>query len=58
MNSTTLHFGCWNLRGLNDPLKQSEAKKWVKINKLALVGLIEHKIKEPKSPKKFEVHVS
>lgn len=51
MTNTPLRFGCWNLRGLNDPLKQSEARKWVKNNNLSLVGLIEHKIKEPKAQK-------
>lgn len=49
MTNTPVHFGCWNLRGLNDPLKQSEARKWVKNNNLSLVGLIEHKSKEPKA---------
>lgn len=47
MDCWSTHFGFWNLRGLNDPLKQREAKKWVFNNKLSLVGLIEHKIKEP-----------
>ena len=41
-----LHLGFGNLRGLNDTLKQKEAKKFITNNKLSLVGLLEHKIKE------------
>jgi hypothetical protein len=48
MDCSPIHFGFWNLRGLNDPLKQREAKNWVINNKLSLIGLLEHKIKEPK----------
>lgn len=46
MMNTALHFGFWNLRGLNDTLKQKEAKKFINNNKLSLIGLLEHKIKE------------
>lgn len=53
MSSTQLHFGFWNIRGLNDPIKQKEVKSFVKNNKLSLMGLIEHKIKEPKSSRVF-----
>lgn len=49
MPSSALSFGFWNIRGLNDPIKQKEAKFFVKNNKLSLVGLIEHKIKEPRA---------
>ena len=44
-SQSQMHFGFWNLRGLNDPLKQ--AKLFLKNNDLSLIGLIEHKIKEP-----------
>ncbi|KAG5548914.1 hypothetical protein RHGRI_014320 [Rhododendron griersonianum] len=50
MDCSPKNFGFWNLRGLNDPLKQREAKNWVFKNKLSLVGLIEHKVREPKVP--------
>ena len=42
-----LHFGFWNLRGLNYPLKQKAAKLFLKNNEISLIGLIEHKVKEP-----------
>lgn len=44
-----LHFGCWNMRGLNDPIKQKEVRFFVNKNKLSLLGLVEHKIKESNS---------
>lgn len=47
MSSSSLRFGFWNLRGLNDPLKQKAAKTFWYKNELSLIGLIEHKIKEP-----------
>jgi len=47
MLSSSIRFGCWNLRGLNDPIKQKVAKVFVNKNQLSMVGLIEHKIKEP-----------
>lgn len=47
MTSSSLHFGVWNLRGLNDPLKQKAAKKFLNNNDLSLFGLVEHKVKEP-----------
>lgn len=46
MNSSDLCIGFWNIRGLNDPLKQKEAKIFVRTSKLSMVGLLEHKIKE------------
>jgi len=42
-----MHFGFWNLRGLNDPLKQKAAKLFLRNNEISLMGLIEHKVKEP-----------
>lgn len=48
MSRPDIRFGFWNLRGLNDPLKQKEAKSFLKNNDLSLMGLIEHKVKEPK----------
>lgn len=49
MSNTPLYFGSWNMRGLNDPIKQIEIKSFVKNNNMSLIGLIEHKIKEPNS---------
>lgn len=46
MLNSTMHFGFWNLRGLNDPIKQREAKLFIKNNNLSLIGLLEHKVKE------------
>lgn len=37
------------MRGLNDPLKQKEVKQLVRKYNLSLIGLLEHKIKEPNS---------
>ncbi len=47
MFKSYLRFGCWNLRGLNDPLKQTAAKTFLRNNELSLVGFVEHKVKEP-----------
>lgn len=46
-SNSQVHFGFWNLRGLNDPLKQKAAKLFLKNNDMSLMGLIEHKVKEP-----------
>lgn len=51
MSINPLHFGCWNMRGLNDPIKQKEVRSFVTINKLSFLGLVEHKIKEPNASK-------
>lgn len=36
---------CWNVRGLNDPLKQSELQKEVLKHHPAIFGLIETRVK-------------
>ncbi len=41
-----LQFGFWNMRGLNDPLKQKGVRSFVNKNNLSIIGLVEHKIKE------------
>lgn len=47
MPTLPLQIGFWNMRGLNDPLKQKEVRSFVNKNKLSIIGLVEHKIKEP-----------
>lgn len=47
MSGACVSFGFWNLRGLNDSLKQKTAKNFLHDNKLSMCGLLEHKIKEP-----------
>lgn len=37
------------MRRLNGPITQKEVKSFVKNNNLSIIGLIEHKIKEPNS---------
>ena len=39
-------FGCWNIRGLNDPLKHAEVRRFFSEEKLSLCGLVETKVKE------------
>lgn len=46
MSTPPLQFGFWNMRGLNDPLKQKEVRSFVSKNKLSIIGLVEHKVKE------------
>jgi exonuclease III len=46
-----LHFGSWNMRGLNDPIKQKEVASFVRANNLSLFGLLEHKIREANYPR-------
>lgn len=36
----------WNTRGLNNLHKQKEMKLFMKINKVSIIAIIEHKIKE------------
>lgn len=40
-----MSIGCWNIRGLNDPLKQ-EVGKFIKENRLSICGLVETKVRE------------
>lgn len=39
-------FACWNVRGLNDPLKEGEVRKLISEHRLSLCGLIETRVKE------------
>lgn len=47
-----MFFGCWNVKGLNDHVKQSEVKNFIASNRLSLCGLVETKVKE-KNQNKF-----
>lgn len=38
-------IGVWNMRGLNDPLKQKEVCFFIKLHKLYLFGVVETKIR-------------
>lgn len=38
-------FWSWNIRGLNDPLKQKEVRNWIREQKLSFCGLVETKVK-------------
>ena len=39
-------FGCWNIRGLNDPMKQAEVRRFFHDEKLSFCGLVETKVNE------------
>ncbi|KAH7861825.1 hypothetical protein Vadar_031371 [Vaccinium darrowii] len=39
------HIGAWNIRGLNDPLKQKEVLSFIRSQKLSLVGIVETKVR-------------
>ena len=41
-----MFLGCWNIRGLNDPIKQAEVRRFLRDEKLSLCGLVETKVKE------------
>jgi hypothetical protein len=41
MINQTYHFGVWNIRGLNESLKQKAASNFVRQHKLSLVGFLE-----------------
>lgn len=38
---------CWNIRGLNDPVKQREIRSFIKLNNVSLMGTIETRVKFP-----------
>lgn len=38
-------IGCWNIRGLNDSLKQKEVYSFIKMNRLSFFGVIETKVR-------------
>ncbi|KAF7847937.1 hypothetical protein BT93_L2436 [Corymbia citriodora subsp. variegata] len=44
-----MNVGFWNVRGLIDPVKQSEVRNFVKSNHLCCVGLIETKVPPSRS---------
>lgn len=39
-------FGCWNIRGLNDPLKQSELQKFIIQKDVSFMGIVETKVRD------------
>ncbi|XP_026378158.1 uncharacterized protein LOC113272552 [Papaver somniferum] len=41
-----IKIGGWNIRGLNDPLKQVEVSNFIQVNKLAMVGIVETHVQE------------
>lgn len=41
-----MYFGYWNIRGLLDPLRRVEVRKWALSSGLCLVGLLETKVPE------------
>ncbi|XP_058223086.1 uncharacterized protein LOC131332805 [Rhododendron vialii] len=45
MSLQAFNLGFWNIRGLNGPIKQKEAKSFMSTNKLSIVGFLEHKIR-------------
>lgn len=42
-----LNLATWNIRGLNKVYKHREVKEFLKDNKIALIILVEHRIKLP-----------
>jgi len=43
-HSTSMKIHCWNVKGLNSPLKQHEVVSLMKKNKLDVFGLVETKL--------------
>jgi hypothetical protein len=43
-----MYIGCWNVRGLNDPLKHSKLHHLVQKERMALLGLIQTQVRERK----------
>lgn len=41
-----MFFGFWNIRGILDPLRRAELRRFIAINKLSLVGVLETKVPE------------
>ncbi|XP_058180059.1 uncharacterized protein LOC131298595 [Rhododendron vialii] len=39
-----IKLGAWNIRGLNDPLKQKEVRSLILVNNFSLMGVVETKI--------------
>ncbi|KAF8402130.1 hypothetical protein HHK36_013082 [Tetracentron sinense] len=40
----SMFFGCWNVRGLNGSGRQRDARDFIRLSKLSLVGLVETKV--------------
>lgn len=40
------NIGCWNIRGLNDPLKQVEVSNLIRNNNIKICGLVETLVQE------------
>ncbi|XP_050217888.1 uncharacterized protein LOC126668749 [Mercurialis annua] len=38
-------IGVWNIRGLNDPIKHSEVRKWIVNHKLSLIAIVETRVR-------------
>ena len=39
-------IGCWNIRGLNDPIKHSELRRLIHQERIALFSLVETQVKD------------
>ena len=44
-------ISCWNIRGLNQPLKQKEIVSLVKANDIDVLGILESKVRSPNQDK-------
>ena len=44
-------IGCWNVRGLNDPIKHSELRRLVHQERIALFGLVETRVRDKNKDK-------
>lgn len=40
-----IKFASWNIRGLNNPIKQVKIRKFIQANILSLIGLVETKVR-------------
>lgn len=46
-NVKMVKIGAWNIRGLNDPLKQKEVRRIIFSNNFSLMGVVETKVRLP-----------
>ena len=46
-------FASWNIRGLNDPLKQREVRSFVKSQALVFICLVETRVRAPNNERIF-----
>jgi len=44
-------IGCWNVRGLNDPIKHLELRRFVHQERIALFGLVETRVRDKNKDK-------